>query len=138
MFGLQQGTKVLKQIHAEIGGIEQVEKLLGESEEAQAYEREIGDMLAGRMSNQDEDEVEDELEALQKEVVRIEGSDQPELSKVPENGFEGIVTESKPTGVEKTDAGSDAANLRTKQQKARAKVRAQESAERQPIEPMLA
>ncbi|KAI4249909.1 MAG: hypothetical protein LQ352_005493 [Teloschistes flavicans] len=68
VYGLQQGTSVLKQIHAEMGGVEQVEKLMGESEDARAYQREIGDMLSGKMSNQDEDEVEDELEALEGEA----------------------------------------------------------------------
>jgi charged multivesicular body protein 6 len=39
LFGLQQGTAVLKEIHKEMGGIENVEKLLGETEEAQAYQK---------------------------------------------------------------------------------------------------
>lgn len=39
LFGLQQGTAVLKEIHKEMGGLENVEKLLGETEEAQAYTR---------------------------------------------------------------------------------------------------
>lgn len=39
LFGLQQGTTVLKEIHKEMGGIENVEKLLGESEEARAYQQ---------------------------------------------------------------------------------------------------
>ena len=30
MYGLQQGTAVLKEIHKEMGGVEGVEKLLGE------------------------------------------------------------------------------------------------------------
>ena len=34
LFGLQQGTAVLKEIHKEMGGIENVEKLLGENERA--------------------------------------------------------------------------------------------------------
>lgn len=38
LFGLQQGTAVLKEIHKEMGGIENVEKLLGENEEARAYQ----------------------------------------------------------------------------------------------------
>jgi len=38
LFGLQQGTAVLREIHKEMGGIENVEKLLGESEEARAYQ----------------------------------------------------------------------------------------------------
>ncbi|KKK15920.1 hypothetical protein P175DRAFT_0521580 [Aspergillus ochraceoroseus IBT 24754] len=68
LFGLQQGTHVLRTINKEMGGIEGVEKLMGESEEARAYQEEISQMLAGCLSNQDEDEVEDELEALHREV----------------------------------------------------------------------
>ncbi|KAI1418244.1 Snf7-domain-containing protein [Hypoxylon sp. FL1857] len=68
VFGLQQGTKVLKDIHAEMGGIEHVEKLMGETADAIAYQREVSEMLGGRITNQDEDEVEDELAALELEV----------------------------------------------------------------------
>ncbi|CEN62116.1 Putative SNF7 family protein (AFU_orthologue; AFUA_1G09220) [Aspergillus calidoustus] len=68
LFGLQQGTQVLNTIHKEMGGIEGVEKLLGENEEARAYQEEVSQMLAGHLSNQDEDEVEDELETLRQEV----------------------------------------------------------------------
>ncbi|KAL1591405.1 Vacuolar protein sorting-associated protein 20 [Paraconiothyrium brasiliense] len=71
LYGLQQGTAVLKEIHKEMGGIENVEKLLGESEEARAYQEEISELLANKMSNQDEDEVEDELKALEREVNGI-------------------------------------------------------------------
>src|SRR3984885_16328197 len=39
VFGLQQGTKVLRQIHKEMGGLEAVEKLMGETEEARAYQQ---------------------------------------------------------------------------------------------------
>lgn len=44
IFGLQQGTAVLKEIHKEMGGIENVEKLLGENEEARAYQ-EVGNSI---------------------------------------------------------------------------------------------
>jgi len=47
LFGLQQGTAVLKEIHREMGGIENVEKILGESEEAQAYQRVCLSIRAG-------------------------------------------------------------------------------------------
>lgn len=88
VFGLQQGTKVLKEIHKEMGGLERVELILGENEEAQAYQnacysdpsndrtreltvlQEINEMLGTRMTNQEEDEVEDELEALAAEANR--------------------------------------------------------------------
>jgi len=39
IFGLQQGTKVLQEIHKEMGGIEQVEKLMGETADAVAYQQ---------------------------------------------------------------------------------------------------
>ena len=38
VFGLSQGTKVLQTIHKEMGGLEGVEKLMGETEEARAYQ----------------------------------------------------------------------------------------------------
>ncbi|QKX56156.1 uncharacterized protein TRUGW13939_03256 [Talaromyces rugulosus] len=68
MYGLQQGTQVLQAINKEMGGLAAVEKLMGENEEARAYQEEVSQMLAGQMSNEDEDEVEDELEALQRQV----------------------------------------------------------------------
>jgi charged multivesicular body protein 6 len=39
LFGIEQGTKVLKEIQREMGGLEGVEKLLEETEEARAYQR---------------------------------------------------------------------------------------------------
>ncbi|OQE14290.1 hypothetical protein PENFLA_c039G03228 [Penicillium flavigenum] len=69
LFGLQQGTKVLQTINKEMGGIEGVERLMEETEDARAYQEEVSQMLAGHLTNQDEDEVEDELEALQRELA---------------------------------------------------------------------
>ena len=39
VFGLQQGTSVLKEIHKEMGGLEKVEMILGEGEEERAYQQ---------------------------------------------------------------------------------------------------
>ena len=39
VFGLQQGTRVLQEIHKEMGGIEHVEKLMGETADAVAYQQ---------------------------------------------------------------------------------------------------
>jgi len=71
VYGLQQGTQVLNMIHKEMGGLEGVEKMMGETEEAQRYQQEISEALAGQMSNEDEDEVEDELEALERQVIGL-------------------------------------------------------------------
>lgn len=83
VFGLQQGTRVLKEIHAEMGGIEHVEKLMGETADAVAYQKEISEMLGGRISNQDEEEVEDELAALEAEVM----GDRTKLPDVPDTSL---------------------------------------------------
>ena len=69
LYGLQQGTQVLNMINKEMGGLEGVEKMMGETEEARRYQQEISEALAGQMSNEDEDEVEDELEALERQVT---------------------------------------------------------------------
>lgn len=83
IYGLQQGTSVLKQIHSEMGGLEQVDKLMGENQEAIAYQKEVSAMLAGEMSNADEDEVEDELEALQKGMELEQGEEQEDGVEYP-------------------------------------------------------
>ncbi|PSK37375.1 Charged multivesicular body protein 6 [Elsinoe australis] len=85
LFGLQQGTSVLKQINKEMGGLEKVEQLMADNEEAREYQREVSDMLVGQMSNADEDDVEDELAALEKEM----GVGKKEEVSLP--GIEGLV-----------------------------------------------
>ncbi|RDA92258.1 hypothetical protein CP533_5746 [Ophiocordyceps camponoti-saundersi (nom. inval.)] len=83
VFGLQQGTKVLKEIHAEMGGIE----------------HEVSDMLGGRISNQDEQEVEDELAALQADVV----GENKELPSVPIAHLHGRQTNATQESVKETE-----------------------------------
>jgi hypothetical protein len=39
LMGIEQGTKVLQEIHEEMGGLEHVEKLMGDTAEAVAYQR---------------------------------------------------------------------------------------------------
>ncbi|KAF2828998.1 Snf7-domain-containing protein [Ophiobolus disseminans] len=115
LYGLQQGTSVLKEIHREMGGIENVEKLLADNEEARAYQEEISELLANKMSNQDEDEVEDELEALEAEVNGV-----PALPNAP-------VAQPQFTPEEKAQIAKD-----------RAARRARERAAEQASQPMLA
>ncbi|KAF5661276.1 SNF7 family [Fusarium heterosporum] len=99
IFGLQQGTKVLKEIHAEMGGIENVEKLMGETADAIAYQQEVSDMLGGRISNHDEQEVEDELEALEAELA----APTQKLPSVPITKPEGPGEERIETPVERVE-----------------------------------
>ena len=119
IFGLQQGTKVLKEIHAEMGGIENVEKLMGENADAIAYQKvydasrnyavgaclanksqEVSDMLGGRMSTQDEEDVEDELAELQAELAAEKSG--PELPSVPHANVP--VAERRPEEEERQEA----------------------------------
>ncbi|KAL8731301.1 MAG: hypothetical protein Q9166_003525 [cf. Caloplaca sp. 2 TL-2023] len=131
IFGLQQGTAVLKQIHAEVGGIEHVEKLLGENEDARAYQREITEMLGGEMSNQDEDDVEDELEALEGQVRAVKQPDAVEYPTAPETTPEARTHDSRRKARAKERA----------RERARARARAQAQAQEeqgQAPEPLLA
>ena len=123
MYGLKQGTSVLKQINAEMGGIDQVEKLMGENEEARAAQKEISEMLGGQMSNQDEDEVEDELEALEDE---IRGVKEPDAANV------------MPSAPKTELEGEEEEEERAEWQKARARARAEKQQSAQDAEPMLA
>jgi len=94
VYGLEQGTKVLEDIHKEMGGIEHVEKLMGRTADAIAYQKEVSDMLGGRISNADEDEVEDELAALEAEM-----SAPAQLPSVPDSQLpaQRVEKESEPT-----------------------------------------
>ncbi|KAI7956788.1 hypothetical protein MJO28_003883 [Puccinia striiformis f. sp. tritici] len=64
LFGLSQGNQILKEIHKELN-IENVEKLMGETADSIAYQNEIGELLMSQMTNEEEEEVHQELEKLQ-------------------------------------------------------------------------
>ncbi|GAB1528484.1 Vacuolar protein sorting-associated protein 20 [Rhizoctonia solani] len=70
IFGLQQGNQVLKTLHAEMS-LEDVEKLMEETAEAVAYQNEIDQMLTSRMTVDEEEAVQRELEQLQAEALGI-------------------------------------------------------------------
>ena len=84
LHGLQQGNEVLKEIHKEMN-LETVEKIMEETAEAREYQRvhnsvddvsmfahglqEIDEMLASNLTVEDEEAVQVELLALQREAV---------------------------------------------------------------------
>ena len=117
MYGLQQGTAVLKQIQAEMGGIERVERLLEDNEEARAYQKQVSELLGGQLSNNDEDEVEDELDALGRELEGLQEDEDQVLPDVP--------------GTEPSDG------IQEKSQRAKERARAREL-ERKVAEPIAA
>ncbi|GAA5927086.1 Snf7 family protein [Sporobolomyces koalae] len=68
LFGLQQGSEVLKQLNQELD-INKVEKLMDETREGIAYQEEVSALLSSRISAQDEEDVLAELAALQEAEV---------------------------------------------------------------------
>jgi len=70
LHGLKQGNEVLKEIHKELN-LESVEKLLEETAEARAYQMEIDNMLTNSLSLDEEEAVQAELRALQRETLRV-------------------------------------------------------------------
>ncbi|CAJ0762506.1 19845_t:CDS:10, partial [Entrophospora sp. SA101] len=75
--GLEKGNSILKEIHKEIS-IEKVEKLMEETEDAISYQNEIEELLSGKITDEDEDEILKELDKIQAE--EFEGK----FSKVPD------------------------------------------------------
>ncbi|KAJ1976476.1 Vacuolar protein sorting-associated protein 20 [Dimargaris verticillata] len=61
--GLAQGNEVLKELHKEMS-LDAVERLIDETAEGIAYQNEIEEMLSGKISDQDEAEIEQELDTL--------------------------------------------------------------------------
>lgn len=127
VFGLSQGTKVLKQIQGEMGGLDNVEKLMGENEEARVFQREVSEMLAGQMSRDDEEEVDEELEKMER---AIRG---PEQRDRLEEGDPTIGEEELPQVPDQEPVYP--AELKNK---ARARARAREQKASQAFEPMAA
>lgn len=68
LYGLKQGTTVLKQLNNEMK-IEDVEKLMGETADAIAYQKEVDEMLQSQMSVEDEEAVQAELAAMEEDQV---------------------------------------------------------------------
>ncbi|EJD03831.1 uncharacterized protein FOMMEDRAFT_167148 [Fomitiporia mediterranea MF3/22] len=68
LHGLKQGNDVLKEIHREMNP-ESVERLLEETAEAQAYQREIDEMLSNTLTLDEESAVQEELRQLQAEAT---------------------------------------------------------------------
>ncbi|KAK5094748.1 Vacuolar protein sorting-associated protein 20 [Exophiala xenobiotica] len=98
VFGLQRGTEVLTMINKEMGGLASVEKIMEDSAEARREQEEISEALAGQLSNQEEDDVEDELEALEREVEDV---------KLPDAPSKAIITDGDLPNAPETELGRE-------------------------------
>ncbi|KAJ0060040.1 hypothetical protein NL108_002826, partial [Boleophthalmus pectinirostris] len=61
--GLKVGNECLKKMH-EVMSIEEVERIMDETQDAIEYQRQIDEMLAGSLTPEDEDDILAELEAI--------------------------------------------------------------------------
>ncbi|KAK4705897.1 charged multivesicular body protein 6, partial [Phenoliferia sp. Uapishka_3] len=96
LFGLKQGNAVLKEIHKEMD-LESVEKLMSDTAEGIAYQNEIDAMLSNKMSAAEEEEVLEELAALQAEQVK---------SRLPDTPLFGLPERAQAPQVEEEDAAA--------------------------------
>ncbi|KAK9530889.1 hypothetical protein VZT92_012363 [Zoarces viviparus] len=81
--GLKVGNECLKKMH-EVMSVEEVERIMDETQDAIEYQRQIDDMLAGSLTQEDEDAVLAELEAITQGDVELPEVPEDELPDVPE------------------------------------------------------
>ncbi|CUS13692.1 unnamed protein product [Tuber aestivum] len=129
LYGLQQGNQVLKEIHKEMS-LEAVERLIEETDEARAYQREVSNLLAGAMTNEEEDAVEDELEALEREILGATAA--PTMPDAPST------VPVSPEVQEEEEEGSGETEAEKKAKRAKERAKARREAAREGTEPMLA
>lgn len=95
--GLKVGNDCLKKMH-EVLSIDEVERIMDETHDAVEYQRQIDDILSGSLTQEDEDAVLAELEAITQDQVELpEVPDEP-LPMVPDQE-----QESEPEKVKKPE-----------------------------------
>lgn len=85
--GLKVGNDCLKKMH-EVMSIEEVERIMDETQDAVEYQQQIDEMLAGSLTPEDEDAVLAELEAITQGDVELPEVPSEELPDVPEDAEE--------------------------------------------------
>lgn len=132
LYGLRQGNAVLKLIHKEMMSLSDggVQKLMDDTAEGIRYQREVSELLAGALSNSDEDEVEDELERLEREQRVITDESTVPIPNLPSVPLEAPAP---------TESNQDPETEEKRQKmKARARARKEELLQISAQEPMLA
>uniref|UniRef100_A0A8C6SZX4 Charged multivesicular body protein 6b n=1 Tax=Neogobius melanostomus TaxID=47308 RepID=A0A8C6SZX4_9GOBI len=80
--GLKVGNECLKKMH-EMMSIEEVERIMDETQDAVEYQKQIDEMLAGTLTQEDEDDILAELEAITQGDVELPEVPSDELPEVP-------------------------------------------------------
>lgn len=97
--GLKVGNECLKKVH-EVMSIEEVERIMDETQDAIEYQRQIDEMLAGSLTQEDEDEILAELEAITQGDLELPEVPSEELPEVPAEELPEVpaATKDKPEG----------------------------------------
>lgn len=93
--GLKTGNVALKKVH-DILNIDEIEKIMDETREGIEKQREIDELISGQLTEEDEDAVEAELEAI------LDVKDQ--LPDVPEDRLPEVEKEKVPEKPQRTKA----------------------------------
>ncbi|XP_037348012.1 charged multivesicular body protein 6 [Talpa occidentalis] len=96
MEGLQFGNECLKKMH-QVMSIEDVERILDETQEAVEYQRQIDELLAGSFTQEDEDAILEELDAITEEQAEL--PDVPS-EPLPETNPERVPAKARPRQAE--------------------------------------
>ncbi|XP_007957785.1 charged multivesicular body protein 6 [Orycteropus afer afer] len=84
MEGLRVGNECLQKMH-QVMSIEEVERILDETQEAVQYQQQIDELLAGSLTQEDEDAILKELDAITQEQIELpEVPTEPLPDKSPE------------------------------------------------------
>ncbi|XP_061471763.1 charged multivesicular body protein 6 isoform X2 [Rhineura floridana] len=82
--GLKIGNECLNKMH-QVMSIEEVERIMDETQEAVEYQRQIDEILAGSFTTEDEDAILAELDAITQEQIDLpEVPSEPLPEKIPE------------------------------------------------------
>ncbi|KFZ66044.1 Charged multivesicular body protein 6, partial [Podiceps cristatus] len=82
--GLKIGNECLNKMH-QVMSIEEVERIMGETQDAVEYQRQIDEILAGSLTEEDEDAILEELNAITQEQMELpEVPSEPLPEKIPE------------------------------------------------------
>lgn len=83
LYGLEQGTKVLNELNNEIN-IDKVDLIMDESEDAISYQNQLNNRLSEVLTNGEEIEVDNELEALEIEMGLRQKDVDVDVGKLPD------------------------------------------------------
>lgn len=94
---MKTGNAALKKVH-DILNIDEIEKILDETKEGIEKQREIDELISGQLSEEDNEAVEAELEA----ILDVEGK----LPDVPTDKLPDLVEEKEPERPQRTKSSS--------------------------------